>query len=243
MATAKKFTQAIATYRRALALAAEVSPSSVDLIRDSIGAAYVQLGNAAEAEKFFLMCTTAGAATTRLKSFLNLASLAYGTDKTRAGKFVEKAESIADMLSPSHFSGHDLLNLARLERDLGSLPKSVLTAKKAKECFLANKDRAGEALVCRDLGDACFGMDDFAGAKLQYSEGIELLTGQKNSPVLASLLIGLGTTQVALKSFVEAEQTLTRAKTIAAEIEDRKLEEKASQYLVNLKEHQGRRSK
>lgn len=233
--------EAVKYYEQGLLVAEDAKlTEQILLIMDSVGVLHLQMNNFVEAkqwyEKELAESIKSGRPSFHLEALINLASLARRQgDNKRSLELVQEALQFAEKVPNEKTLGSALVKLSAMQQVLGRAPQALITGRKAIEACYKASDHAAAVRGCLQLADGYFKAHDFDGAKYYYVKGINLCNSVDAPKTKASLFIGLATTELASKSFADAERDYTAALTAARAARNDELEARATHGLEAVK--------
>lgn len=221
---------AIEEYKSALQIASKANLKDfVSTIIDSLGTLAFKSGKYAEAETFYKQAYELGVrdknVPAQMNSLINQASIFRVKKDNKSGlELLKKALEISEQGDQDRSLGLALLNLARVQHDIGNLQESVFAYKKAIEVFKQDLDPESEANACWGLGETLFEMHKIQDARDAYQLGYDALKEEPDSDMKLSVLIGLGSSEADLGHFDIAQKIHNQAHDLSTTLKNRSRE-------------------
>ncbi len=221
---------AIDEYKNALQIASKANLKDfVTTIIDSLGTLAFKAGKYAEADAFYKQAYELGAKDknipAQMGSLVNQANVfRIKKDNKSSLELLKKALELSEQGEQDRSLGLALLNLARVQHDLGNLQEAVLAYKKAIEVFKQDLDPESEANACWGLGETFFEMHKIQEARDSYQQGYDALKDEPDTDMKLSVLIGLGSSEADLGHFDEAQKIHNKAHDLSATLKNKSRE-------------------
>lgn len=174
--------------------------------------------------------------TAQINALVNQATSARKRmDRDGAMSILMEAVALTSKMEPERSSGEALLNLGRLEHDLGQISESNKAYEKALEIFKSLMiENVEEATAHLNMAENNYEIHNVAAACTSYKQGLERLKEEPSRSALdVQLLSGLGTAETDLGNFAVAIKHHEEAIALAKKLGLQELQLEAILHLGN----------